>query len=148
MRRALTFRVGLLVILAHCAGMAGCTHNYYYGNAVPVCAEPPGVTAPVVAAAPILAPAPTIVTAAPAGSEVICDVPTTVAGGGLITTAPAGTVVATAPRPRVVVSEPTGGMPFFRGGSRFGWRKSASSDPANIATTRVDGALDDDSISR
>jgi hypothetical protein len=146
LRRALTFRVGLLVILAHCAGMAGCTHNYYYGNAVPVCAETAPVGAPVVAAAPVAAPV--VVTAAPASSQVICDVPTSVVGGGLITTAPAGTVVASAPAPRVVVSEPVGGMPFFRGGSRLGWRRSVSSDPASIATTRVEGAIDDDSISR
>jgi hypothetical protein len=102
-------------------GSAGCTHNYYYGNAVPVCGPAPAA-------------------AVPNGS--VCEVPTQVVGGGaLVTQGPVrSTIVSDGARPpRVVVSEPSDG-------SRFGWRPS---DPdTSLATTRTEGGLDDQTINR
>lgn len=62
----------------------------------------------------------------------VCEVPPS-SGGTVVAQGSAGarpSVVGTAPR--VVVSEPSG--------SRFPWRRS---DPEGIATTRVEGALDE-----
>jgi hypothetical protein len=42
---------------------------------------------------------------------------------------------------RVVVSEPQGSGPFVSRSSRMAWRRP---DPESIATTRVEGALSDD----
>jgi hypothetical protein len=42
---------------------------------------------------------------------------------------------------RVVVSEPQGSGPFVSRSSRMAWRRP---DPESIATTRVEGAIDDD----
>jgi hypothetical protein len=53
------------------------------------------------------------------------------------------TVVASAPRPKVVVSQPNGGGGLF--GGRNGWRRS---DPESFATTRIEGAIDDDTTLR
>ena len=37
MRHARRWRAGLGVLLAGWAGLSGCTHNHYYGAALPVC---------------------------------------------------------------------------------------------------------------
>jgi hypothetical protein len=106
--------------------VAGCTHNYYYGTAVPVC--PPATAA--------------TTTVVPYGS--VCDVPSqvVVGSGTTITQAPDRPLVVSTPAtrpPRVVVSEPAGG-------SRFSWRRS---DPdSSLVTTRSEGALDEPTISR
>jgi hypothetical protein len=42
---------------------------------------------------------------------------------------------------RVVVSEPQGSGPFVSRSSRMAWRKP---DPESLATTRVEGAISDD----
>ena len=116
-------RGGSVTLLAGVIGSAGCTHNYYYGN-VPVCGPtatlPPGTVQ----------------------YGAVCDVPTQVVGGGSVVTQapPSTTVVAGARPPRVVVSQPIAGP------QRFPWRRS---DPdGGLATTRVEGALDDPSITR
>ena len=110
MRRARIPRRGALILLAGLAGGAGCTHNYYYGTAVPLCPEPEPVRV---------------------GS--VCDVP--------------GRTVVTQVVPprssRVVISEPRGGPVV--GGSRLGWRRS---EPEGLATSRVEGSLDDETLSR
>jgi hypothetical protein len=120
-RRTLSALVGLGV-----AGSAGCTHNYYYGNAVPVC--PPTTAA-------------ATTTVVPYGS--VCDVPSQVVVGGA-TVAPGlsgETVVSSAARPpRVVVSEP-------RGGSRLGWRRS-DPDSSSIITKSEGALLDEPTMSR
>jgi hypothetical protein len=125
MRQAQTLRVAAWIALAGWAGTSGCTHNHYYGNAVPLCPQPATVT-----------------TYGP-----VCEVPTQVAGGTLLAPGTGQTtVVATAPRPsRVVVSEPRDGVPLLRGRGRLGWRQS---DPDTLATTRVEGDLGDDSVNR
>jgi hypothetical protein len=72
----------------------------------------------------------------------VCEVPST-SGPTIISQAKPGSsssVVAEAPRPRVVVSEPSG-----RVTGRAGWRRS---DPESIATTRSEGAIDDEPIRR
>jgi hypothetical protein len=123
-RRARVLRNCLVLGLAGSAGSIGCTHNYYYG-AVPVCGEPAVVSS----------------------NGTICEVPTQVAGG-ILAGPGAGrtTIVSGAPRPsRVVMSEPLNSEPLARGPGRFSWRRS---DPESLATTKVDGALDDDSVSR
>jgi hypothetical protein len=103
----------------------GCTHNYYYG-AAPACA--PAVVPSTVA------------------NGAVCAVPGQVQGGTVLAqgagpaTVVNGTPVLGGPRPpRVVVSEPNGGL--FRG-----WRRS---DPdSGLATTKVEGALDDSTVNR
>ena len=110
MRRARNPRAGGLILLAGLAGGAGCTHNYYYGTAVPLCPEPETVRV---------------------GS--VCDVP----GGTVVTQ------VAPPRSSRVVISEPRGGP--LGGGSRLGWRRS---DPGGLATSRVEGSLDDETLNR
>jgi hypothetical protein len=73
-----------------------------------------------------------------------CDVPTTVlgnaaAGSAIRSSAVGAPVVVGAPPPRVVVSEPSGG-------SRFAWRRT---DPeSNLVTTKVEGAVDDPTVTR
>jgi hypothetical protein len=109
-------RTSRLGILALLAGAAGCTHNYYYGT-MPICAEP----AP--SAAVITTPA------------TVCEVPTQVVGGTV-----AQPLASPAP---VVISEPADGGSLRRLGSRLSWRRA---DPENLATTEVEGALDDDTI--
>jgi hypothetical protein len=112
-------------MLAVLAGATGCTHNYYYGNAVPLCPE---------AAAPVTT------------FGQLCEVPTQVSGGtvaGTVTSQP--TIVASAPRPRrVVVSQPRDGEPL-RSSGRLSWRQT---DPESIPTTSVSGAFDNESRTR
>lgn len=108
---------------------SGCTHNYY-------CTTPgSGPCAPM-----------TVVPGATASNVQtygeICEVPTQVVGGGTVV---AGTPLTTTPAlggarpPRVVLSDPAG-----RG--RGPWRRT---DPeSSLATTRVEGALDDPTVVR
>ena len=121
MRRARFPRAGLALLLTGLTASTGCTHNYYYGNAVPVC-TPGAVVVP---------------GAAPYGS--VCEVPTQVGGGTVVAQGPVRSTVIGPMPPRVVVSEP-GTRP------RFGWQRS---DPeSGLATTRVEGAIDEPTISR
>jgi hypothetical protein len=108
-------------------GSAGCTHNYYYGNAVPVCG-------------------PTTVPSTVANGAV-CEVPTQVDGGSLVAQgAGRSTIVAGAPiyagarPPRVVVSSPSGGSGIGR------WQRA--NNDSSLARTRVEGALDDSTVDR
>lgn len=111
---------GVLLGAAFVSALQGCTHNYYYGAGA--CA-PTGV-------------APTV----EYGS--VCDVPTQVIGGGPVIVGPplrTGPLLSGARPPRVVVSQP-------RGSSRLGWRIA---DPdGGLATTRIDGAVDDPTLTR
>ena len=125
MRHARRRRAGLGVLLAGIVSSSGCTHNHYYGAAMPACG-------PTVAGQ-------TVTDGADYGA--VCEVPNqVVSGGNVVAGRQAGTVVIPAPKaPRVVVSEP-------RGNSRLAWRRS---DPEEgLATTRVEGALDDPSVTR
>ena len=132
MRHARLTKSCLASLLAFCGLMSsGCTHNYYYptpgsgsGPCVPMTVLP-GATASNV----------------PSYGE-ICEVPTQVVGGGTVL---AGTPLTTTPvlvgarPPRVVLSDPAG-----RG--RGPWRRT---DPeSSLATTRVEGALDDPTLTR
>jgi hypothetical protein len=129
MRRARSMRATLGIFLAGCAGSAGCTHNYYYGPLPVACA--PGSSSTVVPGS------------LQYGS--VCEVPTRIFGGGTVVAASPGirsSVTTTAPpssstSSQVVVSEPANR-------SRLSpWRRS---DPeSSLATTRVDGALDEES---
>jgi hypothetical protein len=121
MRQARFKRGTLGVLLAGWVGSAGCTHNYYYGTAPTACL--PGTT---------IVPG-----TVQYGS--VCEVPPKVVGGGTVVASSPGvrsSVVTTAPAgSRVVVSEPTNR-------SGLSWRRS---DPeSNLATTRVEGSLDDE----
>jgi hypothetical protein len=122
MRRARFTRGTLGVLLAGWVGSAGCTHNYYYGSVPVACA--PGTST--------LLPG-----TVQYGS--VCEVPAQIVGGGTVVASSPGirsSVVGTAPpSSRVVVSEPLDRP-------RLSWRRS---DPeSNQMTTRVEGALDDD----
>ena len=125
MRHARRWRAGLGVSLAgYVVSLSGCTHNHYYGASVPVCG-------------------PTVVGSTADGAEygAVCEVPNQVVSGGSVVARPqVGTTIVPAPKaPRVVVSEP-------RGNSRLAWRRS---DPEEgLATTRVEGALDDPTVTR
>jgi hypothetical protein len=124
MRQAQSLRASAWLVLALAAGSAGCTHNYYYGSSMPICPE-----------------ASTTVNSY--GS--VCEVPTV--GGSMVAQGSGTTVITGAPRPtRVVVSEPLQeGVPV-RGARRFAWRRS---DPeSSLATTRLEGELKEDSVSR
>lgn len=123
MRDARNRRAALRALFATAAWVTstGCTHNYYYG------ATPCGPTG-----------------AAPGTVEYgsVCDVPTQVVGGSTVASgSPAGpSSTLTGPRPpRIVTSEPSGG-------SRLAWRRA---DPeSGPATTRVEGAVEDPTLTR
>ena len=132
MRQAWIARIALGILLAT-GGMTstGCTHNYYYTT------PGAGPCAPVTVLPGSTASASTV----PSYGE-ICDVPTQVIGGGTIV---AGAPLMTSPAlggarpPRVVLSDSPGR-------SRGPWRRT---DPdSSLATTRVEGALDDSTITR
>jgi hypothetical protein len=66
----------------------------------------------------------------------VCDVPA--AGGSTVVKGSTGTTVSGTP-PRVVVSQPSSG-------SRFSWHRS---DPeSSLATTKVEGAIEEPTITR
>jgi hypothetical protein len=105
------------------AGAAGCTHNYYYGTPV-ACA--PAVTTPGVVE-----------------NGALCEVPTQVVDGGTVVSGRplvATPVLGGARPPKVVLSQPNGG-------SRLGGWRSADSE-GSLATTRVEGAVDDPTLTR
>ena len=111
---------GVLLGTTLLAASNGCTHNYYYG--APACG--PTVTAP---------------SAVEYGA--VCEVPGSVVNGGtVITSRPLNSTptLGGARPPRVVVSQPNGS-------SRLGWH---AADPDNGLATRVEGALDDPTLTR
>ncbi|GAC1463526.1 MAG: hypothetical protein NVSMB9_01090 [Isosphaeraceae bacterium] len=124
MRRAIDTQGQLIALLsaAACCFGTGCTHNYYYGASP--CGPSAGVPRTVEYGA-------------------LCEVPSQVVGGS--------TVIATAPRntqqpplkgprpPRIVLSEP-------HGAPGLAWRRA---DPdGGPATTRIEGAADDPTLTR
>lgn len=124
MRQARFLCAGFGALLAGWVSSAGCTHNYYYGYPSTVNGCPPTVVPGAISY----------------GS--VCDVPTQVVGGGsIVAQSPSRETVVngTAKPPQVVVSEPGGG-------SRTRWRRS---DPdSSLATTRVEGALEDPTVTK
>jgi hypothetical protein len=75
----------------------------------------------------------------------LCPEPETVRVGS-VCDVPGRTVITQVAPPRssrVVISEPRGGP--LAGGSRLGWRRS---DPESLATSSVEGSLDDETLSR
>jgi hypothetical protein len=127
MRQAKTSRAAAWLVLAIAAGSTGtgCTHNYYYGNAIPICPE-------------------AATTVNSLGQ--VCEVPAPGVVGGMVAQGGTTTVVPAAPyASRVVVSQPLdGGIPIL-GGRRFAWRRT---DPEESVATRVEGQITDDSVSR
>ena len=129
MRRARTQRVGLTLVLgaALWTTSAGCTHNYYYG-AVPAGCAPS-----------------TTLTPSSVSSNTVCEVPTHVVGGATtVVSSPyvLSTPVLTGPRPpRIVLSEPNVN-------TRPSWRRGDPDSGSGLATTRVEGALDDSTITK
>lgn len=120
-RRAKSTRTAALAVLAALGGVTGCTHNYYYG------AVPAGVV-----------PADTV-TIRRYGE--VCEVPSAADRQVAIQRSGQPSYVTGSAPSRVVVSEPQGSGPFLSRGSRMAWRKP---DPESLATTRVEGAIDDD----
>lgn len=120
MRRAWSRALGALVVLAYLAGTSGCTHYHIYGNQVPVCEAPAAVAAQ-----------PRLVHQYGA----VCELPPAGAAPALVTGLPGSGPV--------LVSQPQGPLRLFGGGSRFAWRRP---DPQSIATTRVDGNIDDSTV--
>ena len=113
-------RVFLSICLVGWAGMqAGCCQYY--------CTPQPGC-GPVAAQAGVVR------------YGAVCEAPE---GGTVISQAPARTQsspIRDAPRPRVVVSEPSGRL-----AGAGGWHRS---DPENFATTRLEGAIEDETRNR
>ena len=121
-RRAKTTRTATLVgLLAALGGATGCTHNYYYG------AMPAGV----VPGQPV--------TVQRYGE--VCVVPPAADRQVAIQRDGQPSSVTGAAPSRVVVSQSQGSGAFNSRGSRMAWRRP---DPETLATTRVEGAIDDD----
>jgi hypothetical protein len=108
--------------------LTGCTHNYYYGNAVPAC--PPGTI-------------PATVT-----NGAVCEVPSEVNGGNAVAQWPArssttivgvGSPLSGSRPPRVVVSQPSEGL-LGR------WRRS--NPESSLATVSVEGNVDSPTSTR
>lgn len=113
----------LLLALAMPALSAGCTHNYYYTGTPNAC--PPMVSIPAASTSVVEYGA-------------VCEVPSqSLAGTTLVPSIPS--VSSGARPPRVVLSEPNGRP-------RLSWRRS--DQESSLATTRVEGALDDPTLSR
>jgi hypothetical protein len=121
MRRVHALRNAAPLALAAWLGSTGCTSYYCYY---------PAGTFPVL----------------PGQSIDVCDVPTQTSGGTVVSsTGEPPLVVANPSSPRVLISEPLGRGPLLSGGARFPWRRP---DPESIASTRVEGAMDDDTATR
>lgn len=125
MRRNRIRRITATALLAALPGAAGCaTHYHYYGDAVPVCETPAGS-------------APLVVQVPPEGA--ICEVP--------VDRPP--TLVTAVPLPvgsssKVVVSQPQGARRVASSpGMRYAWRKP---EPDSMATTRIEGGIDDSTL--
>ena len=118
-------RVSFLAACAFAAS-AGCTHNHYY-TALPVCGQPTALASTTVSAGSLCDPAPEAM-GAPVSSSVV--------GRPVIVTIPPRTS-------RVIISEPTAAF-SNRGGSKLSWRRNNPDE--SLATTRIDGNLDDDSV--
>jgi hypothetical protein len=121
MRRLRDLRWAALIGLVGLGGATGCTHYHYYGAPPQMLVEQPAV----VAQRPVLVPY---------GS--VCDVPSGSSSGV--------TTVVEAPRRggEVIVSRPQGGLGARRG-SRFAWHRP---NPDSLATTRVEGGLDESAV--
>ena len=121
MRHARILRWGGPVLLAaSCLATTGCIHNHYYGQAVPVCDPATGTTQ----------------------YGAVCEVP---AGGAVVSQAPGRTTTIGSPSRVVINSEPIGTRPFARGVTRFPWSRSPEQ---GLATTRVEGGLNDDTTTQ
>lgn len=120
MRYARRLRQGTLILLASgwVGASTGCIQRNYY-SPVPVCASPVGST--------------TIQYGA------VCEVPPPPGAGSTVVQAPGTTVVAGPPQ--LLVSQP-------RGEGLLGSRSWRRSDDAPLATTRIEGSLDGDTLSR
>jgi hypothetical protein len=131
--RTVRVRPGIVLVAALLSASSGCIHNHYYG------------ATPVASCDPSSSPLGPSSTSVPFGQ--VCEIPSQVTGGS---GSSGGTVVATSPvppgpllsgprPPRVVLSEPNTGP-------RFAWRRA---DPdSGLATTRVEGNIDDPSVTR
>jgi hypothetical protein len=115
--------------LAACALAAsgGCTHNHYY-TALPVCGQPAALASATVSSGSVVCdPAPEVI-GVPAVSSVV--------GRPVIMNGPPRTS-------RVIISEPVAGG-SSRPGSKLSWRRSNPDE--SLATTVINGNLDDDSV--
>lgn len=129
MRPARKFRTAapLMMALAGIGGSTGCTHYHYYGTPSQIMATPqPVICEPQAQRQPA---------AIQYGS--VCEVPPASSSGGILATAPPK-------RSEVLVSRPQGSASGRRaGGSRFAWHRP---DPEGLATTRVEGGLDESAV--
>lgn len=123
MRRAETARRAALIVLAGLCATTGCTHYHYYGQ--------PG---------PYAVPGASAVTT----SGNVCEVAPAGTGTRVVVQSPQQNYAVPPGGSRVVISEPQGTGRLSRGG-RFAWRKP---DAETLATTRVEGAIDDDTKTR
>lgn len=114
-------RAAILALLGLAAG-SGCTHYHYYGAPSPGLCEQPAI----VAQRPVMAPY---------GS--VCEVPES------STNSAPSLMAATPRRGEVIVSRPQGVSGARRNGSRFAWHRP---DPESLATTRVEGGLDESAV--
>jgi hypothetical protein len=128
MRRARISRAAVLFVLAGFAGATGCTHYHYYG------APPQVIGAP----QPIICEPQVQAQRQPAVVQYgsVCEVPPVSSGSPFVAAPPR--------RSEVIVSRPQGAPSGRRAsGSRFAWHRP---DPENLATTRVEGGLDESAV--
>jgi hypothetical protein len=136
MSRAPNLRRALGILIMAWAGASGCIHNHYYGTGMPGC---PPIGQPVTTQVGSICDVPTgqVIVSNPSSSRTISS---------NVTAQPLaeGTAVASNGQPRVVISQPAFGPPSIgQSTSRLKWRRP---DPESLATTKVEGGLDDTTL--
>ncbi len=130
MRRDPGPRGAIWIMLAGCAGAPGCIHNHYYGTAS-VC-PPIGQTVA------------TQVCETPGGQVIVGESAPPGIGSNLVLQTPIrSSIAAPIVGPRIVTSQPAYGPPTGPGLSRFKWHRADPEGLEGLATTKVEGGLDD-----
>lgn len=135
MCRAPDLRRALWIVVMAWSGASGCIHNHYYGTALPGCT--PGQTVATQIGAVCDVPSGQVVVSGPTS-------PRTISSAVATQPLPQGTSILANPGSRVVISQPSYGLPSIgQSSSRFRWRKP---DPESLPIMKVEGAFDDSTV--
>jgi hypothetical protein len=139
MRRSRAIRFGALWAVAGLAGGTGCTHNHYYYN------TPGTVSAPGMIGACDPMPPGTVISSTAPSVGAVCDVPPAGQPGAMVAqnaprTSPIVSNAARPVNPQPIYSQPSG-LLGRRNGNGLVWRGSQTE---SLATTRIEGAVDDE----